>query len=428
MRIKKQLKIYLAQELKKHLKYVLLGTGIIIGLFWYIHTNIFQFFATVPTIGIEMQVPENNVSIEDTFTVGLRLTDQEVAATDVFIEYDSNFVSYALEEGAETGISQLPIDYFSMPPVKEEVIETDTSLKRLHIVLVSWNQIEDPDNPFTQLNFVFHAKSEGVATFTLLKNELQFVGNDSQKNPIIFEINEETVLTKSVQIGDIDQVTPTEEITPVPTESPAVTVTETLTSTPTLTETPSPIITQIANPEEVQLDIRLRLQGIVGKPVAVGSGISMKLSLISEDKSNSYEQDVLFQPSDSGVLTGTMILKSAYTGPLYKLLIKGPKHLQKRICEAHPKEAVGGTYNCTKANIQLKKGNNNIQLENIIILAGDIPEQDSVINAQDIVFIRQSLGSKNVSDISRGDLNFDGIIDSQDYSMILNALSFKYDD
>ena len=210
------------------------------------------------------------------------------------------------------------------------------------------------------------------------------------------------------------------------TESPTVTVTQTL--TPTLTETPSSTITQTANLEEVQLDIRLRLQGIVGKPVAAGSGISMKLSLISGDKSNSYEQDVLFQPSDSGVFTGKMILTSVNTGPLYKLLINGPKHLQKRICEARPSEAVGGTYRCTNGNIELKKGSNQIQLENIVILAGDIPEQDSVINAQDIVFIRQSLGSKNENDIRRGDLNYDGIVDSQDYGMILNALSFKYDD
>lgn len=444
MRIKKQLKIYIIKELKKHLKFMLLGLCTLIGIFWYINTNIYHFFATVPTVGVEMQVPENNVMVDEIFSVGLRLTDQEVAATDLFIEYDSDLVTYVLEKGAETGISQLPIDYFSMPPIKEEVIQTDSSLKRVHVVLVSWNQIANPDNPLTQLNFVFHAKSEGAAAFTLVKNELQFAGNDSQKNPILFEINEETVLTKSIQIGDIDQVTPTEtetispteittpipteEVTPEPTESPAITVTETLTPTPTFTETPSPTITQIANPEEVRLDIHLRLQGIVGKPVAAGSGISMKLSLISEDKSNSYEQDVLFQPSDTGVLTGTMTLKSAYIGPLYKLLIKGPKHLQKRICEVRPNEAVGGTYRCTNGNIELKKGNNQIQLENIIILAGDIPEQDSVINAQDIVFIRQSLGSKNENDIRRGDLNYDGIVDSQDYAMILNALSFKYDE
>jgi len=428
MRIKKQLKIYIVKEFKKHLKFVLLGLCTLIGMFWYINTNIYHFFATIPTVGVEVQVPENNVLVDELFSVGLRLTDQEVAATEVVIEYDSNLVTYALENGAETGISQLPIDYFSMPPIKEEVIQTDSSLKRVHVVLVSWNQIANPDNPLTQLNFTFHTKSEGVATFTVIQNELQFAGNDSQKNPILFEISEDTVLTKSVQIGDTDQVTPTEEVTPVPTESPTVTVTETLTPIPTFTETPSPTITQIANLEEVQLDIRLRLQGIVGKPVAAGSGISMKLSLISEDKSNSYEQDVLFQPSDSGVLTGTMTLKSAYTGTHYKLLIKGPKHLQKRICEVRPSEAVGGTYRCTNGNIELKKGSNQIELENIVILAGDIPEQDSVINAQDIVFIRQSLGSKNENDIRRGDLNYDGIVDSQDYGMILNALSFKYDD
>jgi len=317
-------------------------------------------------------------------------------------------------------------------------------LKRLHIVLVSWNQIENPDNPFTQLNFTFHAKADGAPSFTVIKDGLQFAGNDSQNNPVLFEIGEDAVLTKSIQIGDLDQVTPTEaetispteittpipaeEVSPDPMESPPVTITEAVTPTPSFTQAPSPTTTQLVNPEEVQLDVSLRLQGIVAKPVAAGSGILMKISLISEDKAKSYEQDVLFQSSDSGVFTGKMILKSADTSPLYKLLIKGPKHLQKRICEVHPKEAVGGTYNCTKANIQLKKGNNNIQLEDIVILAGDIPNQDSVINAQDIVFIRQSLGSKNVSDINRGDLNFDGIIDSQDYSMILNALSFKYDD
>ncbi len=69
-----------------------------------------------------------------------------------------------------------------------------------------------------------------------------------------------------------------------------------------------------------------------------------------------------------------------------------------------------------------------VDLSNILLLAGDIPIQNGIVDSVDIAFIRQNLGNQDQATKARGDLNYDGIIDAQDYSLILASLAFKYDE
>jgi hypothetical protein len=54
--------------------------------------------------------------------------------------------------------------------------------------------------------------------------------------------------------------------------------------------------------------------------------------------------------------------------------------------------------------------------------------QNGIIDAYDTTFIRTNLGTTDAAKIAIGDLNLDGGIDTQDYSMILQSLSIKFDE
>jgi hypothetical protein len=141
---------------------------------------------------------------------------------------------------------------------------------------------------------------------------------------------------------------------------------------------------------------------------------------------------VEFTVNDAGEWSGKADFENISSGGGYKIYIKGPKHIQKKICDAAPKEDKGGTYHCGEGSITIAAGTNTFDLSKIINLAGDLPEaggkQNGIVDAYDTTFVRTNLGSTDAAKVAIGDLNYDGIIDTQDYSMILQALSIKFDE
>ncbi len=118
--------------------------------------------------------------------------------------------------------------------------------------------------------------------------------------------------------------------------------------------------------------------------------------------------------------------------PTFSIYLKGPKHLQKRICDAVPTETAGGYYHCNYDNIPLTQGVNTLDFTGILLLAGDLPitngHQNGVIDSEDTSYIRQNFGQTDSTILTNADLNLDGVIDTQDYSLVIAALSIKYDD
>ena len=146
------------------------------------------------------------------------------------------------------------------------------------------------------------------------------------------------------------------------------------------------------------------------------------------------ETDAVFADGDftadaQGVWQGDIVLNGVTPGSDYFLYVKGPKHIQKKICSANPAETYVGSYSCGDiGTVKLQKGDNAIDLSHIALLSGDLPEQDGLANSYDLSTVRNLLGSTDAESLRQADVNLDGIVDTQDYSLILNSLAFRFDE
>jgi len=180
------------------------------------------------------------------------------------------------------------------------------------------------------------------------------------------------------------------------------------------------------NQSDIKVNLRLKLQGVTTQP-RNSSPIQVQVKLLEGTKLIKTDQ-VTFSPQGDGVYVGDVAYKSINTKSKYAFQIKGPKHLQKRICTKDPSEQLGGTYNCDSAEVTFVAGDNTMDFAKIILLSGDTPLQNGLIDAVDITFIRNNVGSTDTEVLARADLNYDTIVDTQDYALIMAALSFKYDE
>jgi hypothetical protein len=94
--------------------------------------------------------------------------------------------------------------------------------------------------------------------------------------------------------------------------------------------------------------------------------------------------------------------------------------LQRKICDKDAKEAEAASYSCDKGKIELKNGQNSFDLSGIVQLACDIPagKQDGVCNSADFALVRNLLGKTDEDSLRKADLNFDGIVNALDFSIM----------
>ncbi|GEM_PF-3342346 len=238
--------------------------------------------------------------------------------------------------------------------------------------------------------------------------------------------------------------TPTLDLTntPVPTD-PAVEPTKTTvptrqpTNTPALT--PSPIIPTVSptsapvpdSEEKVVVNLRLRFQGIRSAPRSGIQELPVLVSIRRFGEDVFIHKAALFKVDDRGLWTGKVEFTSAdgFSSGNYLVYVKGPYHLQKKICDLSARENFPGSYSCTAGkSIILQAGQINIDLSGITLLVGDLPDQDGLVNAYDIGLVRNLLGSTEPEDLARADVNLDGIVDITDFVLIQAALSVRYDE
>lgn len=154
---------------------------------------------------------------------------------------------------------------------------------------------------------------------------------------------------------------------------------------------------------------RLRFAVAVGKPT--GERTEYARSDFIHLGSGVYEGLVTYDPVD--VPRGTN----------YKIIVKGPKHLAKRFCSA---QASGDDYYCPEnaGGVVLNIGVQDLDYSTVPMSPGDLPlgDQDGIVDSSDLSFIRENLPSKDASTLRIGDLNLDGIIDTQDFSLVINSL------
>ena len=155
----------------------------------------------------------------------------------------------------------------------------------------------------------------------------------------------------------------------------------------------------------------------------------IRLRLYDENTEKYADVDVdNFVANDSGIWSGDVTFTGVLTAHKYALLIKGPYHIQKKVCGEKPTEKDPGTYRCIRGNIALVKGNNDADLSGIIMLAGDLPTQDGSVTAYDTSLIKNNLGKTDADTLAKADVNRDGRVDTQDYSLVIAALSIKTDE
>lgn len=204
-----------------------------------------------------------------------------------------------------------------------------------------------------------------------------------------------------------------------PSSSPTPNTTVTLTPTPTKTPTPSPSPTPNAT-----ISVKLRFQGIQSAPP--GKKQTVQITAVSNTGNRTIGKGEVI--ASGAIWIGDIPLTLAGAGE-YRIYVKGPKHIQKRICVLSPEETLPGSYRCQDDRLlTLKLGKNELDWSKITLMSGDIPPQDGVINSADLSYIKNNIGSKDASVLEKADINLDGVVDAQDYSLVVASLAIKYDE
>lgn len=182
------------------------------------------------------------------------------------------------------------------------------------------------------------------------------------------------------------------------------------------------------DPKTINLNLKLRFQGVTGLPSAQTT-IPVKIGLGNGIDNTVYETGD-FTASSTGIWSGSVTF-SIPVGGGYKILVKGPHHLQKRICDAEPKDDdVGGDgyYNCDRGNITLAEGDNTFDFSKAAILVGDLIPQDGIVNAHDRILCTENLGKTTAEALTAADVNYDGGVNLIDCAAILYSMTIRHDE
>lgn len=181
----------------------------------------------------------------------------------------------------------------------------------------------------------------------------------------------------------------------------------------------------------VDLNLKLAFQGIVSKP-KTKSKVRVRVKLVDAVNKESARDGSQFTVDDNGIWSGKVSFKNIDINQKYYFLIKGPLHVQKKICQPNAADPSPGYYSCVFGNITLKEGINNFDFSNVKFLVGDI-DQNGVVDSLDTTPLRNALLLSNDqrqadATLDNLDLNFDGIVNPQDWGLMLEALKIKYDE
>ncbi len=184
--------------------------------------------------------------------------------------------------------------------------------------------------------------------------------------------------------------------------------------------------------KDMTLNLKLRLQGVTSKPKTTQT-IPVKIGLGDGTLEETIFQTATFTADDDGVWSGAVTF-SAPPGDGFKVLVKPPHHMQKRICDAVPaeKDADGndapGYYNCARGAITLVEGANTFDFTGAAILVGDLQVQDGIVNARDRIQCTENFGKSDAEALRVADVNYDGGVNGLDCSAILVSMTLRHDD
>lgn len=174
----------------------------------------------------------------------------------------------------------------------------------------------------------------------------------------------------------------------------------------------------------VAVELILRFQGVTKKPKAKDM-VKVRVGA-SDGRSEPTYVVTELKVGDDGLWRGTAVLPVS-TGSNYKILIKGEKHMQRKVCVAKPTEDFPGAYRCDKGRVALSS-KTTLDASGIVLLVGDLEPQDGISNAHDQSLVRNMLGRSDDECRRLADVNYDGVCNAIDHSLMIAALSVRYDD
>ena len=247
-----------------------------------------------------------------------------------------------------------------------------------------------------------------------------------------------SIKLSSIVPPQIIKLESTGQLNPVVVDMSPLTVNQTSAVTPTVpaataTTAPSGTRAPTATPgPNIGFTFKLRFQGIQRKPEDKYNKMTVKLTLVdSQNSSSKITANTDFSTDGSGIWTGSANFAGASPSKTYKILVKGPKHIQKKICNIAPTESTPGAYHCEAGNvIALTSSNMTLDFSGILLFVGDLPPQDGVVDSYDLSLIRNCIKDNPTSNdcVTKADVNLDGRVDAQDYALEIAALSVRYDE
>ena len=193
------------------------------------------------------------------------------------------------------------------------------------------------------------------------------------------------------------------------------------------TETPEPEPTDRPEPTsgKLQLTIRLRFQG-VNYDNATIDALPVKVGLMSRFSQARFKTPVFYLNTD-GTWTG-FVEYDTLDEDGYCLLIKGPYHIQRKVCHSRPTEQDPGSYRPGDNYMALESGNTQLDFSNITMFVGDLGDQDGVVNSIDIGACKYFYDRDDEAALTIADSNLDGVVNTLDCDLIFLALKYKYDE
>lgn len=168
-----------------------------------------------------------------------------------------------------------------------------------------------------------------------------------------------------------------------------------------------------------------KLQGVNPSSLATKSIPGVKVQLVQQKGATtqvSLPYYTEFFMDNAGNAVGSVVVNNMQPGGKYRLLIKGPKHLQKRICEDNPSEENIGEYKCNAFSMKLNAGENTINLAGITLMAGDFGLQDGILNSYDLSYVQNAIWKTSKISWKDADINYDGKVDKKDYDLVTYSL------
>jgi hypothetical protein len=211
-------------------------------------------------------------------------------------------------------------------------------------------------------------------------------------------------------------------------------------------------------PSDTQIKLRIKFQGVLLANIANDAWKTQPVSVtvikqIADPQTNQGAQTIFSKSFDNvqvqaigeadakgiAIWEGTVAATGVTAGEKYSILVKGPKHLQRKFCQNNPDDRgeEGFPYRCLGAgSITLTSSENVLDFSKVLLQAGDLPDgtaggQDGIVNSYDVSLVLNMIrnGQSNMAaDVAIADMDLNGVVNAKDRSYLIETLEEKYGD